>query len=69
MRYYAAAIGLSIALLSCSLARAGQEAENAATIQSVAPDSGLVTWETNNRDVHLRLTQISPEPWSGRKIC
>jgi hypothetical protein len=31
------------------------------TRQSVAADSGLLTWETDNREVHLRLTQISPD--------
>jgi hypothetical protein len=61
MRCYAAAIGLSVALISCSLAYAVQGDGNAATIQSVAQDSGLVTWETPNRGVHLRLTQISPD--------
>ena len=36
-------------------------AQDGLTHHSLAYDSGLSTWETDNRGVHLRLTQISPD--------
>lgn len=36
-------------------------AEDGVTRQSIAGDSGLATWETDNSGVHFRLTQISPD--------
>lgn len=53
-------LALAAVFLCYSLFAAAQ-AEEGVTRESVDADSGLSTWETDNRGVHLRLTQISPD--------
>lgn len=47
-------------LLLSSVSHALPGAEGV-TRHSIAEDTGLSTWEVDTQDVHLRLTQISPE--------
>jgi hypothetical protein len=48
-------------VLTISSSPHSAQAQDGITRQSIAADSGLITWETDNHGVHLRLTQISPD--------
>lgn len=50
-----------LAALTSSTATLATPAQEGITRHSVAEDTGLSTWEVDNKGVHLRLTQISPE--------
>jgi hypothetical protein len=60
MRQKRAIAGLSIGLF-LSLPASATPMQDGNTRHSVASDTGLATWETDNSGVHLRLTQISPD--------
>lgn len=55
-----AAFGIAAVLALLTPAHAATIQEGV-TRHSVSQDTGISTWEVDNRGIHLRLTQISPE--------